>query len=524
MELRPYQKDAAIAVMNNWMEFDRTILIQATGTGKTIVFSHIIDAIIQDGGSCLVLAHRDELLRQAQDKMMAACGVSSTIEKANEKGCLDLFSKCVIGSVQSLRGKRLEQWDPDAFTHIIVDECHHIMAKSYQAVLDHFNAKVLGVTATADRGDKKDLGQIFESIAFEYGLVDAIKDGYLCPLTAQTIPIDIDLTNVRTLAGDYSDKDLGSALDPYLEQISQHIPKDRKTLIFLPLIATSKKMCEFLRLAGHQARHIDGTSQDRHDRLEWFAQPGPKVLCNSMLLTEGFDQPDVDCIVCLRPTKVRALYAQIIGRGTRIAPGKKNLLILDFLYHTAKHDLVKPASLVCGTPAVREIMEKMQDSSGGQMDLLELESAAHYEREEALAQQLRDKAKKKARTVDPLEFALSIHSEDLEEYEPTMVWEKGPPSKKQLATLEKFGFDVESIPNKGYASALLDKLFARSKMDLCSAKQIKLLTKFGVKDAQSISFKDASKIIDFAANNGWYLSNETLKVGLTGTDWKGNAE
>jgi len=481
--------------------------------GKTIVFSYIIDEIIRGGGSVLVIAHRDELLRQAQDKMSAACGIASTIEKANERGRLDMFARCVVGSVQTLRGKRLKAWAPDAFTHIIIDEAHHALADSYQHLLSHFKtARVLGVTATADRGDKKNLGQYFESIAFEYDLIQAIKDGFLAPLTAQTIPINIDLTGVKNIAGDYSDKDLGNAIDPYLESIAREIPRDRKTLVFLPLIATSKKMRDFLRYNGHAARHIDGVTEDRKGVLSWFAEPGPRVLCNSMLLTEGFDQPDVDCVVCLRPTKVRALYAQIIGRGTRIAPGKKDLLILDFLYHTAKHDLIKPAALICKTPEIREIMSKQLDSKGGQMDLIELESTAHVEREKALAEKLKQQANKKRRSVNPLEFALSIHDEDLEEFEPAFAWQKRPASDKQLDTLEKFGFNRDDIPNKGYASMLLDKLITRSKANLARPKQIKLLTRLGVQDAQGLKFKTASALIDKAAKNGWRLSAEDMGV------------
>jgi len=447
--------------------------------------------------------------------MELACGVSSTIEKAGEKGRLDMLNKCVVASVQSMRGKRLESWDPNSFSHIIIDECHHVLANSYQKVMQHFkSARVLGVTATADRGNKKDLGQFFETIAFEYALTDAIKDGFLSPLVAKTIPIDIDLTKVKTLAGDFSEKDLGSALDPYLEAIAGQIPSDRKTLIFLPLIATSKKMCQFLHEMGHKARHIDGTSENRKELLSWYAEPGPKALCNSLLLTEGFDQPDIDCVVPLRPTKVRSFYAQQVGRGTRIFPGKKDLLILDFLYQTAKHDLIKPASLVCGTPEVREIMEKLQDESPTQMNLMELESTAHVEREEALAEQLKAKANKKKRTVDPLEFALSIHSEDLEDYEPTMNWHKHPASDGQIQALQKFGIDVDEVPSKGYASMLLDKLFVRAKKGLCRPKQIRLLTKFGVKDAQNLQFKVASKLIDTAAKNGWCLTDRQIEEGM----------
>lgn len=192
---------------------------------------------------------------------------------------------------------------------------------------------MLGVTATPDRGDMRNLGSYFESLAYEYSLVQAIKEGYLSPIKALTIPLKLDLSGVKQQTGDFSTKDLGTALDPYLEQIAEEMVKhciNRKTVVFLPLVKTSKKFRDILNSKGFRAAEVNGDSKDRQEILEDFDNDKYNVLCNSMLLTEGWDCPSVDCVVVLRPTKVRSLYSQMIGRGTRLFPGKEELLLLDF--------------------------------------------------------------------------------------------------------------------------------------------------------------------------------------------------
>ena len=503
---------AVEAVTTKWQDGQKKLLlVLPTGTGKTIVFSHIARNEVEAGRRVLILAHRDELIRQAADKLIASTGLGCAIEKAGENGVGSLY-QITVGSVQTLtREKRQLQYDRDHFDRIIVDEAHHVLSESYQRVLAYWpDAHVLGVTATPDRGDKKNLGKYFDDLAYEYSLRQAIDAGYLSRITAQTIPLNIDLSSVKTIAGDYSDADLGTALDPYLEQIADHVARicsQRKTLIFLPLIATSQKMTAFLQARGISAQHIDGTSADRREILNDFGAGKYQVLCNSMLLTEGYDEPSIDCILCLRPTKVRSLYAQIVGRGTRIYPGKKDLLVLDFLWHTAKHDLCHPASLIAETEEVAKKMQEKQDQAGVQLDLEDLEVEAktevHKERENALAEQLKANRKKQGKSIDPISFALSLHADDLLEYEPTFAWQANPASDKQLETIAKFGFDPASIPNKGYASMLLDKIISRSKQNMATPKQMKLLEKYGHKHTGELSFTEAKVIIDRIAANGW---------------------
>ena len=273
MELRPYQREAIEAIQEEWNRGVRTtLLVLPTGCGKTIVFCKLAQGLIREGERVLILAHRGELLDQAADKMKKATGLGCAVEKA-EQSCIGSWFRVVVGSVQTLmRAKRLEQFAPDYFDAIIVDEAHHAISDSYQKVLQHFSgANVLGVTATPDRGDMKDLGEFFESLAYEYTLPQAIRSGYLCPIKALTIPLQLDISSVGISSGDFKAGEISTALDPYLEQIASEMEtycKDRKTVVFLPLIKTSQKFRDILIAHGFRAAEVNGESDDRAQVLE----------------------------------------------------------------------------------------------------------------------------------------------------------------------------------------------------------------------------------------------------------------
>ena len=347
-----------------------------------------------------------------------------------------------------MREKRLGQFPADYFNTIIIDEAHHSISDSYQKILAHFDkARVLGVTATPDRGDMKNLGQVFGSLAYEYTLPKAIKAGYLSPIKALTIPLKLDLSGVAMQSGDFKAGDIATALDPYLYQIADEMEKyckNRKTVVFLPLVKTSQKFRDILIEKRFKAAEVNGESKDRAEVLEAFDRGDYNVLCNSMLLTEGWDCPSVDCIVVLRPTKVRSLYSQMVGRGTRLHPGKEHLLLLDFLWHTERHELCHPADLICTDREVAQKMtDNMEETCGCPVDIEEAEKKASEdviaEREESLAKQLREMRNRKKKLVDPLQFEMSIQAEDLAGYVPAFGWELAPPSDSQKKELEKRG-------------------------------------------------------------------------------------
>lgn len=512
MELRPYQEEARRAVFSEWENGNnKTLLVLPTGCGKTIVFAKIAEDSVRHGDRVLILAHRGELLDQAADKIRKSTGLICSVEKA-EQSCLGSWNRVTVGSIQSLmREKRLNMFSDDYFNKIIIDEAHHCLSDGYQRVLEHFSAaQVLGVTATPDRGDMRNLGSYFDSLAYEYTLPKAIKEGYLSPIKALTIPLKLDLSGVAMQNGDFKAADIDNALEPYLYQIADEMLKncaDRKTVVFLPLIKTSQKFRDILNEKGFRAAEVNGESGNRAEILEAFDRGDYNVLCNSMLLTEGWDCPSVDCVIVLRPTKVRSLYSQMVGRGTRLHPGKENLLLLDFLWHTERHELCHPAHLICESEEVAKKMTENIEAAGFPVDIEEAQEQAESDvvaqREEALAKQLSEMRKRKRKLVDPLQFEMSIQAEDLSGYVPSFGWECAPPSEKQKQTLEKLGILPDQIDNAGKAAMILDRLAKRRDEGLTTPKQIRLLENYGFKHVGKWDFNAANKLIGRISANGW---------------------
>ncbi len=512
MNLRPYQEEARKRVEEEWRKGNRkTLLVLPTGTGKTIVFSRIAADMVMQGKKVLILAHRGELLEQAADKLRKSTGLAALLEKA-ESTSLGKWCSVVVGSVQTLmRESRLKKFRKDAFGTIIVDEAHHALSASYQNVLEHFDgADVLGVTATPDRSDMKDMGEYFDSLAYEYSLARAIKDGYLCSIQAQTIPLQLDISHVSMMNGDYKASEVGTALDPYLGQIAKEMKsycKGRKTVVFLPLVATSQKFCQMLRREGFRAAEVNGESKDRAEILHGFDRGEYDILCNSMLLTEGWDCPSVDCIVVLRPTKSRSLYSQMVGRGTRLFDGKESLLLLDFLWLTERHELCRPAHLLARSKEIAEAMGRKIEEADTPVDLEEAEKLASQDvvmqREESLAKELDAMKKRKRKLVDPLQFEFSIQAEDLAGYVPAFGSDMGPVTDKQKALLEKYGIFPDEIECQGKASLLLNRLHKRREEGLTTPKQIRFLEGKGFQHVGTWSFDAARKLIDRIAANGW---------------------
>ena len=488
--LRPYQREAIDAINEKWLEWSRELLVLPTGCGKTVVFNTIAS---QRPGSTLILAHRDELIEQARDKYEAMFGIRPGKIKAGTEE----IRPVTVGSVQTMSRRDYT----GRFDTVIVDEAHHAVSPSYQKVLGQFpTAKVLGVTATPDRGDKKSLARYFEGIAYEYDLRTAVSEGYLCDIVAKTIPLEIDMNACRVSLGDFDINSVAETLEPYLQQIARAIETEaagRKTVVFCPLISIAQELAGMIP----GAREVNGNSADRKDTLDWFDQAGPgAVLCNAMLLTEGWDCPSCDCVVVLRPTKIRALYCQMIGRGTRLFPGKENLLILDFLWLCHRHNLCKPASLICDNEDDIDVVVK-KSTGDDEIDLFGAVSDAEDARRSALARELEKQARKKSKLVNPLTLFSLLNDIGLADYEPTFQWEEAEATEKQIAALQKFGIDAEGI-TKGFACAIMDKVIQRSRQNLATVKQVRTLSSFGY-DAAGWTFDDASKKISALAAVGW---------------------
>lgn len=466
--LRPYQQDALAAISSSWRDSPHLLAVMPTGSGKTIVFGALANQEAQAGGKTLVLAHRDELISQAVDKIARITTVHPTIEKADLHR--DPSNPITVASIQTLsQNHRLYSIPKDTFSLIIADEAHHSVSDSWNRVLSYFgNAKVLGVTATADRSDKRTLSSYYGKLAYEIGMVDLIKQGYLAPIKILCLPLKIDLTPVRSVAGDFDQGDLGTALLPFLPQIARAVKEhaaERRTLAFLPLIATSQAFNAECQRVGLRSAHVDGNSPLRREILERFQNGDLDILTNAMLLTEGFDSPPCDAILILRPTRSRPLYQQMIGRGTRVHPGKKNLLILDLLWLHQRHQIIKPASLVASSPAEESDLSQAFDataSSGGDpRDLLETQGVVRAQRESALAHALRLSAARQKLLITPEEFAARHHLlAPLTDFTPVFRWESLPISAKQDAFLRRRGVDPSTLSGRGQASLLISSIIA----------------------------------------------------------------
>lgn len=536
MALRPYQLNAVKAVHKEWDSGNKnTLVVMPTGTGKTIVFSQIVKDQVAKGEKVLILAHREELLKQAAGKLKASSGMESALEKAANTSIgsgLDV----VVGSVQTLRQKsRLEKFSKDYFGTIIIDEAHHSAADSYKNILEYFNqAKVLGVTATPDRADMKSLSDVFDSLAFEYKLPEAINDGYLCKIRTKTIPLKVDISKVHILAGDFNPNELGQALDLYLKAIADSIVKEckgRKTVIFTPLVRISQRLNELLKDRGVNTVEVNGSSKDREEILKDFESGKYDAMTNAMLLTEGWDCPSVDCIICLRPTKSRSLYAQIVGRGTRLCKGKDNLLILDYLWLSGKHSLCHPSDIFCedaevaarttkkladyaatdcggldgpdGTDliqAIQEAQEEMENEKRQMMRRIE-------EQEEAVRKRLAEQRQKRKGLVDPFQYMFSIESTAIRDYKPTFGWETKAPSQKAKDAIEGYGVDANSIESAGLANLILKELMKRWDSGMATPKQIRFLENKDFRHVGRWTKAYASGVIGTISDHDWSLPN-----------------
>lgn len=503
MPLRLYQTQAKDQTIVGFEECDKGLVVIPTGGGKTILFAHL--AQHWQPKRTLILAHREELLQQAVEKIEAATGLWAEVEKAERKASFD--APVVVASVQTLC-RRADRWPVDHFGLVVVDEAHHVLADSYLNVLSHFDkhAKVLGVTATPDRGDKKNLGKYFERVFFEVTLGRLIKDGFLSPLLVKMLPVKIDLKGVRTVAGDYSADELGQKIEPWLGRVAVEMAAecwDRKSIVFLPLVKTAERMAALLNKHGIESRSVSGYDDNRKETLDWFAKAGPgSALCNSMLLTEGFDQPDVDCIVNLRPTKMRALYAQMVGRGTRLSPGKTNCLLLDFLWQSEKLSLVCAANLFAQSPeAAKEVQERLFEAAeglngGGEVDIMTACESVEEQRMKKVITALKENRKRPPGTHDAIELCLSIGANDLMQYEASSEREARPATEKQLAHLASLGFDPGSITCFGHASSIMDRLAVRRMEGLATPKQVRMMERFGHPSPALVSFADAKTWLD----------------------------
>jgi superfamily II DNA or RNA helicase len=541
MRFRDYQQNAIDATFREWESANSTMIVAPTGTGKRVIMAGIVKRAFPR--RVMVVAHREELIFQAEQKIGKMANVTVAVEMAGRK--IDEFNESwfgkptvVVSTVQTQTAGgdglgRMRKFDPGEFGILLIDECHHATAGTYRRIIDYYRSnpkiKVLGVTATPDRADEEALGQVFESVAFDYEINDAVHDGWLVPIRQQMVEVSgLDYSSVRTTAGDLNGSDLADVLE---DETNLHnmagptidIVGDRRTLVFCAGVRQAERMAEILN------RHKDGMAgfvcgktpkEQRRELLQKFEDGRIQVVCNCGVLTEGFDNPGVEVVVMGRPTKSRSLYAQMVGRATRPLPGsvdgfenpedrrdsisksaKPHCLVVDFVGNSGRHKLVTSADILGGKYSDEEIeqAERSARKAGRPVDMDEElekareEVAERKRREAANRAKLTARAKYSVKTIDPFD-ALDI--------KPTRErgWEKGKSlSPKQKEILLKQGIDPEK---RSYHEnkQILDEFFRRWDKKLCSYKQAAHLKRYGIN--ADVTAKQASVILDGIWKNG----------------------
>lgn len=555
MNLRPYQAASLASIDAAFAEHRSTLVVLPTGCGKTVVFATAIDRL-GGRGRALVIAHREELIMQAADKIRAVSGVTPQVEMAAYRANPEWLdweyapTRVIVSSVQTLSTGRMKRFE-SGFDLLVIDEAHHAPAESYRRIIEHFRAinpemRVLGVTATPDRADELALGSVFESVAHSYDIQDAVGDGWLTPIKQTSIEVHgLDYSSVRTTAGDLNAGDLAEVLnqEKMLHQIAHptiEVANGRRAIVFCASVEQATRLAEIInRWRKGSAAMVSGETPkiDRKAALANFAKGGHQFLCNCGVLTEGFDDPGVEVVVLARPTKSRALFTQMVGRGTRPLPGivdgpptaaarlaaiaasaKPCCEVIDFVGNTGRHRLVSVSDILGGNDPepVRDLANEIARKNGRGADVgaaleeararieeerrrAEEEAARRAEakrlREEQIAREaarranLRAKADYTRRSVDPFDV-LGIARD------PAAIakWTGDRPvSDKQRQLLLRAGVDPSSLSGND-ARRLCSEIVARFKTGKCTFKQAAILRKHGLDP--NMTKAEATKAID----------------------------
>ena len=368
MELRNYQQEAIDSIRKYQAKgVNKQVIVLATGLGKTIIFNHLISQLIKETGKkALIIAHREELLEQALEKLEK---IDSNLRADIEQAGRHASDKAdvVIASVPTLGRKnstRIQRFDPNDFCIAVTDEAHHSSASTYKEVFRSFgilknesdwnkDLLLLGVTATPSRNDNQGIDQIYDKVSFEYGIIKGIEDGWLARIKAYRIDTGADLRGVRKTAGDFNLEELANRVNTVdrnglvVSSYKKFIP-DQKALVFAVDVPHTIALHDRFKEEGVPVAYVTGSmsKDERRGNLAKFSTGEIKVMVNCMVLTEGFDEPTIQAVLMARPTQSGILFQQMIGRGTRISPNKDHLTILDFHDNTYRQTLQTTASLL----------------------------------------------------------------------------------------------------------------------------------------------------------------------------------
>ena len=542
MNLRTYQQVAATSVIQKFRDYMSLLIVMATGTGKTVLLSYLVG--LSKRGRVLVIAHREELINQLAATLRTMTTHDVGIEMADQKAEENYWSRpqVVVATVQTLVANecaRLKDLvaDPNEWSLTVIDEAHHAPANTYRMLLEHMSAnedhKILGVTATPDRRDKLAMGSVFDEVAYEYGIENAVRDGWLVAPRPLLVRVSsLDYTKVRTTAGDLNGADLARVME---EERNLHaiatptleLTNGRSTVVFCASVDQARMLADILnRHEPECARHVHGGTPKPERRMIFrdFEQKKFRFLCNCAIATEGWDSPLCSAVVVAAPTKSRSRYVQQIGRGLRPLSGlvdsptlddspearkraieeseKQDCLILDFVGNSGKHKLVTVTDILGGKwpePVRRRADELLeQDPDLSVEDALEqaeedIEAEAERKRLEEAARRSRLKAKADYNTR-------SMNPFDVLDIAAPVTTSSRPASNAQCEFLMKQGVDATSMSHEE-AERIKREVFRRWKHKLCSLKQARLLKKYGY--STDATREEAGAIITRLKSQGW---------------------
>ena len=537
--LRPYQVEAVEASLRSLKDNKSSLLVMATGLGKTVVFAEIIRRAQASGRvwRCMVLAHREELIFQASRTIskLVKCDVDIEMGELRAQETIWNQSPVVVSSIQTQcagRGKwkRMKKFDPKKFGLIIIDEAHHATSESYRKVIDWYrqnpDVRILGVTATPDRADQMALGEVFDTVAYEYGIREGIEHGWLCPIRQRLVNVgSLDFSACRTTAGDLNGADLDVCLQ-YEETLhgmvypTIKIVGERRCLIFATSVAHSGRIAEILnRHKAGCAVSVDAKTprDDRRHIFKSYSEGKYQFLVNVGVATEGWDDPALDSkgvqvVAIMKPTKSRSLYSQMIGRGTRPIPGtveglldendrreriaesdKPYLEVLDYCGNAGRHKLIHCSDVLGGTALSDEACEKAEDlimemSEVEAVDVLaactQAERVLEDEKQASQRKGIMVRAQFSTQLIDP--FSLVELAPDREQN-----WQKGrPATEKQLAYMRRLGIEPPNLCTSNEAKELID-----IGVSTPSERQAYVLRKAGL-NPDKFDRKSASEMID----------------------------
>jgi superfamily II DNA or RNA helicase len=513
------------------------LVVMATGLGKTVVFSEIIRRAQASGRTwrTLVLAHREELIHQAAKTIerTARCDVEIEMGDLRATDTLTRRAPVIVSSVQTQvagRGdyKRMHRFKPEQFGLVIVDEAHHATSDSYKTILSYYrqnpSCRVIGFTATPDRSDEQALGEVFDSCPFEYGIRDGIADGWLVPIKQRVVHVGaLDFSACRTTAGDLNGSDLDAVMQ-YEETLhgmvypTIEIAGDRRCIVFAASVAHAHRVAEIInRHKAGSAVAVDASTprDERRSLFAGFAEGRYQFLVNVGVATEGWDDAALDgrgvqLVAMMRPTKSRALYCQMVGRGTRPLPrtvdgiegaedrlaaiaasAKPHVTVLDYCGNAGRHKLIHAVDALAGRES--QAAERAEASVRARAEDEEIDVLAALTHEE-VAIRLENEARQRKGLVVRAQFATQdIDPFSLIELTPDRqaAWEKGiPASDKQLECLRRLRVAIPDLLTRGEAKRLIDAAISTP-----TPKQQAMLIRHGF-DPSDYDRKSASRIID----------------------------